>query len=55
MLQSMGSQRVRHDWATEQQQTETEHISLWYKKLIMTRFYFHLVWFLSCLSLLEVN
>ena len=21
MLQSMGSQRVRHDWATEQQQT----------------------------------
>ena len=28
MLQSMGSQRVRHDWATEQQQTKTSSLNL---------------------------
>ena len=28
ILQSMGSQRVRHDWATEQQQQQQQH-SVW--------------------------
>ena len=28
MLQSMGSQRVRHDWATEQQRTEWKQVKV---------------------------